>query len=86
MFSLEKRGFGDDSGDSLDDSPGAKAAHKTVISTGGSTCRHGHAWIGRKAKAIGQKCEKPWENQGFLAERTGTEQPTNSLGKTGVPK
>jgi hypothetical protein len=23
-----------------------------------STCRHGHAWIGRKAKAIGQKCEK----------------------------
>jgi len=38
-----------------------------------STCRHGHAWIGRKAKAIGQKCEKPWENQGFLAERTGTE-------------
>ena len=38
-----------------------------------STCRHGHAWIGRKAKAIGQKCKKPWENQGFLAERTGTE-------------
>jgi hypothetical protein len=29
----------------------------------GSTCRLGHAWIGRKAKAIGQKCEKPWENQ-----------------------
>ena len=26
MFSLEKRGFGDDSGDSLDDSPGANAA------------------------------------------------------------
>ena len=39
----------------------------------GSTCRHGHAWIGRKAKAIGQKCKKLWENQGFLAERTGTE-------------
>ena len=38
-----------------------------------STCRHGHAWIGRKAKVIGQKCEKPWGNQGFLAERTGTE-------------
>ena len=38
-----------------------------------STCRHGHAWIGRKAKAIGQICKKPWENQGFTAERTGTE-------------
>jgi hypothetical protein len=47
-----------------------------------STCRHGHAWIGRKAKAIGQKCEKPSENQGFAAERTGTEQPTNPLGKS----
>jgi hypothetical protein len=31
---MEKRGFGDDSGDSLDDSPGGKAAHKTMISTG----------------------------------------------------
>ena len=30
MFSLEKRGFEDDSGDSLDDSPGGKAAHKTT--------------------------------------------------------
>jgi hypothetical protein len=38
-----------------------------------STCRHGHAWIGRKAKAIGPICEKPGENQGFLAERTGRE-------------
>jgi hypothetical protein len=38
-----------------------------------STCRHGHAWTCRKAKAIGQKCEKPWENQGFAAERTVTE-------------
>jgi hypothetical protein len=27
MFSLEKRGLGDDSGDSQDDSPGTKAAH-----------------------------------------------------------
>ena len=34
MFSQEKRGFGGDSGDSLDDSPGAKAAHKTIILTG----------------------------------------------------
>jgi hypothetical protein len=31
------------------------------------------AWALQTAKAIGQKCEKPWENQGFLAERTGTE-------------
>jgi hypothetical protein len=30
MFSIEKRGFGDDSGDSLDDSPGAKAARETT--------------------------------------------------------
>jgi len=30
-----------------------------------STCRHGHAWIGRKAKGTGPICEKPWENQGF---------------------
>ena len=27
LFSLEKRGFGGDSDDSLDDSPGSKAAH-----------------------------------------------------------
>ena len=47
-----------------------------------STCRHGHAWIGRKAKAIGPICEKPWENHGFLAERTGFEQPAKSLGKS----
>jgi hypothetical protein len=65
MFSLEKRGFEDDSGDSLDDSPGGKAAHETMIFSGGSTCRHGHAWIGRKAKGTSPKCEKPWENQGF---------------------
>ena len=25
------------------------------------------------AQAIGQKCAKLWENQGFAAERTGTE-------------
>jgi hypothetical protein len=31
------------------------------------------AWALQNSKAIGQKCEKPWENQGFLAERTGTE-------------
>jgi hypothetical protein len=36
-------------------------------------CKHARAWTCRKAKAIGQKCEKPWGNQGFAAERTGTE-------------
>jgi hypothetical protein len=49
MFSLEKRGFEDDSGDSLDDSPGTKAAHKTTISIGAAPAgmdRHGQAWIG----------------------------------------
>jgi len=30
-------------------------------------------WALQNSKAIGQKCEKPWENQGFAAERTGTE-------------
>ena len=38
MFSLEKRGFGDDSGDSLDDSPGSKAAHKTTQHLQAWTC------------------------------------------------
>jgi hypothetical protein len=32
-----------------------------------------HAWIGRKAKGTGQKCEKPLGKHGFLAERTVTE-------------
>jgi hypothetical protein len=38
MFSLEKRGFADDSGDSLDDSPGGKAAHKTTQHLQAWTC------------------------------------------------
>ena len=38
MFSLEKRGFGDDSGDSLDDSPRSKAAHKTTQYLQAWTC------------------------------------------------
>ena len=36
-------------------------------------CKHARAWTCRKAKAIGKKCEKPWEKQGFAAERTGAE-------------
>jgi hypothetical protein len=43
---------------------------------------HRVAWALQNSKAIGQKCEKPWENQGFAAERTGTEQPAKSLGKS----
>jgi hypothetical protein len=31
------------------------------------------AWALQNSKAIGRKYEKPWENQGFAAERTGTE-------------
>jgi hypothetical protein len=34
---------------------------------------HRVAWALQNSKAIGQICEKPWENQGFTAERTGTE-------------
>jgi hypothetical protein len=34
---------------------------------------HRVAWALQTAKAIGPICEKPWENQGFTAERTGTE-------------
>jgi len=34
---------------------------------------HRVAWALQTAKGTGQKCEKPWENQGFAAERTGTE-------------
>jgi hypothetical protein len=67
MFFLEKRGFGGDSGDSLDDSPGSKAAHKTVISTGGSTCRHGHAWIGTEDQSNWPKMRKTLGKPGFLS-------------------
>jgi hypothetical protein len=28
---------------------------------------HRVAWALQNSKAIGQKCEKPWENQGFLS-------------------
>ena len=34
---------------------------------------HRVAWALQNSKVIGQKCENPWENQGFAAERTGTE-------------
>ena len=34
---------------------------------------HRVAWALQTAKAIGQKYEKPWENKGFTASRTGIE-------------
>jgi hypothetical protein len=34
---------------------------------------HRVAWALQTAKGTGQKREKPWENQGFAAERTGFE-------------
>ncbi|RLS71819.1 MAG: hypothetical protein DWH99_07390 [Planctomycetota bacterium] len=34
---------------------------------------HRVAWALQNSKAIGQKCKKPWKNQGFAAERTGTD-------------
>ena len=34
---------------------------------------HRVAWALQTAKGTGQKCKKPWENQGFGAERTGFE-------------
>jgi hypothetical protein len=46
---------------------------------------HRVAWALQTAKAIGPICEKPWENQGFTAERTGFEQPGKSLGKSKFP-
>jgi hypothetical protein len=52
---------------------------------------HRVAWALQSSKAIGQKCEKPWENhvsgkwkveRSCGQERTGTEQPTNPLGNS----
>jgi|GEM_PF-1686173 len=41
---------------------------------------HRVAWALQTAKGTGQICEKPWENQGFVAERTGFEQPAKTQG------
>jgi hypothetical protein len=71
MISLDKRGFGDDSGDSLarltEMFLGSKAAHETVISTGGSTCRHGHAWIGTESQSNWQEMRKTPGKPGFYS-------------------
>ena len=69
MFSLEKRGFGDDSGDSQDDSPGAKAAHKTTQHLQAWTCMDRH----RKPKQLAQYAKNPGKTRVLPAERTGTE-------------
>ena len=46
---------------------GSKAAHETMISKGAAPAGLDmHGWA-QKAKAIGRKCEKPWENQGFTS-------------------
>jgi hypothetical protein len=60
MFFMEKRGF-------ADDSPGAKAAHKTMIFSGGSTCRHGHAWIGTESQSNWPEMRKTLGKPGFLS-------------------
>jgi len=76
MFSLEKRGFEDDSGDSQDDSLkcfwGARQ-RKTMISPGAAPAgmdMHGRAG---KPKELRRNAKKPGETFGFWAERTGTE-------------
>lgn len=59
----------------MNDSLGGCATHKTT--------QHVQAWCNKKAKGTGQKCQKPWGNQGFAAERTGFEQIASSLGNLG---
>jgi hypothetical protein len=67
MFSLEKRGFEDDSGDSLDDSPGSKAAHKTTQHLQAWTCMDRH----RKPKQLALYAKTPGKTRVF--ERRGQE-------------
>jgi hypothetical protein len=67
MFSLEKRGFEDDSGDSQDDSPGAKAAHKTTQHLQAWTCMDKH----RKPKELARNAKNPGKTRIF--ERRGQE-------------
>jgi len=58
----------DDSRDSKNDSISVRDAKYNAAGA-----MHRVAWALQNSKAIGQKCVKPWENQGFAAERTGTE-------------
>jgi len=62
MFSLEKRGFEDDSGDSVDDSPGSKAAHETT--------QHLQAWTcmdRQELQSNWPEMRKTLEKPGFLS-------------------
>jgi hypothetical protein len=70
MFSLDKRGFGDDSGDSLarltEMFVGSKAAQDDDFSRG-STCRHGHAWIGTESQRNWPEMRKTLGKPGFTS-------------------
>jgi hypothetical protein len=67
MFSLEKRVVHGDSGDSVDDSPGAKAAHKTTQHLQAWTCMDRH----RKPKQLALYAKTPGKTRVF--ERRGQE-------------
>jgi hypothetical protein len=73
MFSQGKWRIGDDSGDSLDDSPGGKAAHKTT--------QHLQAWTSMDRHELQRNCpemRKTLGKPGFLS--TGFEKPTERTG------
>jgi hypothetical protein len=78
MFSLEKRGFRDDSGDSLarltEMFLGSKAAHKTMISTGAAPAGMDMHGLAGKPKQLAQYAKNPWKTSRF--ERRGQE-PNN---------
>ena len=81
MFSLEKRGFGDDSGDSLDDSPGSKAAHKTT--------QHLQAWTcmdRQESQSNWPEMRKTLGKPGFLSGEDRNRTTYKSPGKIGVSK
>jgi hypothetical protein len=62
MFSLEKRVVHGDSGDSLDDSPGSKAAHETT--------QHLQAWTcmdRQESQSNWPEMRKTLEKPGFLS-------------------
>jgi hypothetical protein len=42
-----------------------------------STCRHGHAWIGRKAKAIGRNAKNPGKTRVFERRGQDSNNPQN---------
>ena len=77
MFSLEKRGFVDDSGDSQDDSPGSKAAHKTT--------QHLQAWTcmdRQESQSNWPEMRKTLEKPGFLSGEDRIRTCGDSIGET----